>query len=447
MYSFFKVVLCCSLCVSIFGPAFAGEPGEAGVAVITVPFASTLVDDGTRDDEVLYGMTAEVRPGLREVPHTLLQWAQDGTGLRELKMSYGYTWVESKNFAVVSKDEADRWRSSVTHQIIAPFADILPEALTESYPPLITLPRGAYIIVGEPSPEDERWASVELFGGKKGWVRRELTREIRRWNENGEEETRKNLVADALSYLGASYRWGGKTMTGLDCSGLTHMIYGLNGLEIYRNSRPKDGFPIALKHVPGAEGDIHTRATLASVKPGDLIYWSGHVAFYLGDGKYIHSNGKSFGVVINSLLPDDPDYREDLAKPSAIYTWGTAFPDEPDKLIVRDFYARPFTADDGRTGWRFYVRADGYAPNRAVLYPEGRDGPSVEIAAPRRMMYDSSTSEHKDVPVYFYSKPGDYRPAVLLVNDEGYRPSGETISSDIFEMREPITVTDCWPGR
>ena len=136
MYSFCKVVLCCSLCVSIFGPAFAGEPGEAGVAVITVPFASTLVDDGTRDDEVLYGMTAEVRPGLREVPHTLLQWAQDGTGLRELKMSYGYTWVESKNFAVVSKDEADRWRSSVTHQIIAPFADILPE----DHP----APRGVY---------------------------------------------------------------------------------------------------------------------------------------------------------------------------------------------------------------------------------------------------------------------------------------------------------------
>ena len=194
MYSFCKVVLCCSLCVSILRPALAGEPGEADVAVITVPFASTLVDDGTRDDEVLYGMTAEVKP------------EQEVGELRELKMSYGYTWVESENFAVVSKDEADRWRSSVTHQIIASFADILPEALTESYPPLITLPRGAYVIVDEPNPEDERWVGVELFGGKKGWVRRELVREIRKWNESGEQsffrETDAYIVAGAaLGFL------------------------------------------------------------------------------------------------------------------------------------------------------------------------------------------------------------------------------------------------------
>ena len=428
MRVFWKIVLCGIMCVAVSVPALADEAKEAGVAVITVPFASTLVDDGTRDDEVLYGMTAEVKP------------EQDGDELRELKMSYGYTWVESKNFRVVTRERAERWRSSVTHRVIAPFADILPKADTEAYPPVITLPRGAYVIAGEPDKDDSRWVSVELFGGLRGWTRPELLRPIRKWNENGEEETRKNLVADAMSYLGASYRWGGKTMTGVDCSGLTHMIYGLNGLEIYRNSRPSDGFPIALKYVPGTEDDTHTRETLASVKPGDLVYWSGHVAFYLGEGKYLHSNGKSYSTVVNSLLPDDPDYREDLAKPSAIFTWGTAFPDKPNELIVRKFYALPFTADDGRTGYRFYVRADGYAPNRAVLYPEGKDGPAFEVPATRRMMYDSPKSEHKDVPVYFYSKPGEYKPAILLVNDGGYRPNGATIPSGVVEMSETIKV-------
>ena len=56
------------------------------------------------------------------------------------------------------------------------------------------------------------------------------------------------------------------------------------------------------------------------------------------------------------------------------------------------------------------------------------------------MLYDNPASEHKDVPVYFYPKPGSYRPALVLVNDEGYRPEGKTISSDLTEMTEPIAV-------
>lgn len=108
MRVFWKIVLCGIMCVAVSVPALADEAKEAGVAVITVPFASTLVDDGTRDDEVLYGMTAEVKP------------EQDGDELRELKMSYGYTWVESKNFRVVTRERAERWRSSVTHRVIRP---------------------------------------------------------------------------------------------------------------------------------------------------------------------------------------------------------------------------------------------------------------------------------------------------------------------------------------
>ena len=38
-------------------------------------------------------------------------------------------------------------------------------------------------------------------------------------------------------------------------------------------------------------------------KPGDALFFPGHVALYLGEGRYIHSTGAavSGGVVINSL--------------------------------------------------------------------------------------------------------------------------------------------------
>ena len=88
----------------------------------------------------------------------------------------------------------------------------------------------------------------------------------------------------------------------------------------------------------------------------------------------------------------------------------------------------------------YYVRADGYTPNRAVLYPEGKDGPAVEIGSTRRMLYDSPKSTHRNVPTYFYGASGSYRPAIVLVNDAGWRPDGKTISSDLVEMAQSIVV-------
>lgn len=416
--------------------ALPGTPCRSGRrAVVTSPVAPTLYG-GERDDEVLYGMVGEI---LKD---------KDEKGLYSVRMQYGYeTLIEETHLGIVSKAEADAWRESAAHQVIAPFADVLPGPDTTAYPPLVTLPRGAVLRVGPPDSEDARWLRAELFGGAAGWIRREMVRPVRTWGALDEAQTRANLGADARLYLGTSYRWGGKTPYGADCSGLTSMVYRLNGLDIYRNSRPEAGYPIALMHLEGASDDRHTPETLARAKPGDLIFWNGHVGLYLGDGRYIHANGASYDTRINSLLPGTPDYREDLARPSAIYAWGTAYPERPEEIVVRDFYALPFVSEDV-TGYRFYVRADGYAPNRAILYPEGRDGPAVEIGRTRRMLYDAPKSTHKDVPTYFYTKPGSYRPAIVLVNDAGWRPDGKTIDSGLVEMARPIVVPQrCEPGR
>ncbi len=117
-----------------------------------------------------------------------------------------------------------------------------------------------------------------------------------------QEALREEVTQWARRYLGTQYRWGGKTMDGIDCSGLTFMSYFLSGILIYRDAGIQEGFPI--KEIPACDR-----------KKGDLLFFPGHVAMYLGDNQYIHATAyeDNFCCVINSLSYEDENYREDLA--------------------------------------------------------------------------------------------------------------------------------------
>ena len=121
------------------------------------------------------------------------------------------------------------------------------------------------------------------------------------WESVGEDELRQRLCGAALSYLGAQYRWGGKTPLGIDCSGLVSMAYLLNGVIIYRDAAIKPRF--ALHEI-----------SFEAAKPGDLLFFPGHVAMYLGEGRFVHSTGHTGteGVILSSLAEEAPDYRVDL---------------------------------------------------------------------------------------------------------------------------------------
>lgn len=137
----------------------------------------------------------------------------------------------------------------------------------------------------------------ETEHGRTGYFRKRFLE-----NPPEEEHFRNGVVRSARSYLGVQYRWGGKSSLGLDCSGLAFMSYLENGVLIYRDANIKRGYPIS--EIPREQ-----------LKPGDLIFFPGHVAIYLGEGRYIHSTGykETPYVTVNSLTPADEDYRADLA--------------------------------------------------------------------------------------------------------------------------------------
>jgi peptidoglycan DL-endopeptidase CwlO len=82
-------------------------------------------------------------------------------------------------------------------------------------------------------------------------------------------------VRHALTQLGVPYAWGGSSPgVGLDCSGLTQWAYHESGLDLPRLAQ---------------EQDIGAAVNQASLRPGDLAVWDGHVAMVVGHGLMIEA--------------------------------------------------------------------------------------------------------------------------------------------------------------
>jgi cell wall-associated NlpC family hydrolase len=124
------------------------------------------------------------------------------------------------------------------------------------------------------------------------------------------DDFRSRVVKTASMFLGAPYRWGGKTGMGVDCSGLCFMAYYMNGCVICRDARMDPSFPV--RSVP-----------LDEARMGDLLYFPGHVAMYLGEGNFIHSSVRNGGVALNSLYPESGFYAPNLAE--SLIVSGTIF--------------------------------------------------------------------------------------------------------------------------
>ena len=94
-----------------------------------------------------------------------------------------------------------------------------------------------------------------------------------------------NLINTAFMYLNAPYLWGGKTPFGIDCSGLTQMVYKLNGYHLLRDASQQSTQGEALSFIEESE-------------PGDLAFFDNeegkiiHVGIIMDDNYIIHASGK-----------------------------------------------------------------------------------------------------------------------------------------------------------
>jgi hypothetical protein len=100
-------------------------------------------------------------------------------------------------------------------------------------------------------------------------------------------------VAVAQRFLGVPYVWGGRTLAGLDCSGLIQTALEAGGAEIPRDSDQQEA---AL-----AGNTITIGKDLSGLKRGDIVFWKEHVGVMLDEASLLHANGYYGEVAIEPL--------------------------------------------------------------------------------------------------------------------------------------------------
>ena len=121
--------------------------------------------------------------------------------------------------------------------------------------------------------------------GSGAWVHRLHVRPV--------AEVETDVVAVARRYLGQPYVWGGNGARGVDCSGLVQMALAACGVDAPRDADQQEaalGEDVPIAEIAAWQG-----------RPGDLLFWPGHVALLSTPRRMLHANATHMAVVEEPL--------------------------------------------------------------------------------------------------------------------------------------------------
>lgn len=214
-----------------------------------IPLRAEPTDRSEIVSQVLFGEHFEIL-------ETQKQWSK-------IKLQYDdyEGWVDSKQYQIISEKNF----TELSKDAIILNNDLV-EHITNSDNILIPITLGASLSFLNHS--EINVDSFEFEGMKTSGVK-----------------PKSSLITTAFMYLNAPYLWGGKTPFGIDCSGLTQMVYKLNGYHLLRDASQQSTQGEALSFIEESE-------------PGDLAFFDNdegkiiHVGIIMENNHIIHASGK-----------------------------------------------------------------------------------------------------------------------------------------------------------
>jgi len=167
--------------------------------------------------------------------------------------------------------------ASPTHKVMVPRTFLYP------VPDIKSVPAGSLTLN----------AGLQIAGTQEAFSRTADGQFVFSAHIGGAATHAEDFVSVAETLLGAPYLWGGKTIGGLDCSGLVQLACQVAGIPALRDSymqRDTLGQPL-------------TVTDFSALQRGDILFWKGHVGIMADARNLLHATAHAMLTIVEPLEP------------------------------------------------------------------------------------------------------------------------------------------------
>ena len=227
------------------------------IAICTVAIMPLRVSSDDRSEmvsQVLFGESMEVL-------ELMSNWA-----LVRLSYDKYEGWVDPKQFSIIDDTEIDMLDSAKMH-FSTDVVQLLNYKENKKNPPLV---------LGSSLPNLHN-SKLAIAGTDYSYKGNSIISSVL--------PNREAIIENAYKYINAPYLWGGKTPFGVDCSGLTQMVYKISGIKLQRDASQQATQGETINFINDAlEGDL----AFFDNEEGNIM----HVGIILGNNTIMHASGK-----------------------------------------------------------------------------------------------------------------------------------------------------------